>query len=549
MFRLSTTKLKVFIALMIILLVLRYFNSIDLQQYSYTGQLTNDARHNITGYQSRDVLKPVDILRKIPEYMEITKLDNLQAVAYAKNSNIEIRNNKVQYHIGDTIEIYVELRDSRNEAITKGGNVLRIWMTEESLHASAGGHVIDFNNGLYLAIVKALWVGSPKITVAIGCTKKHIGIYLNFLEKHGTFFNVIGIFEKEDHPGNAETQCASIPNSKFFERNVCDFTAENYNMSFYCEKPVGYECRDWTKFRHHADTPPLDEDTAVFFRTNLYPKIQDVTVKIEEDALSRRKVSSPVKSCSDFQAAKTWNRSVPVGYMYDNKWISLQCSIDFPRTTQAYTKCLTKIPLIFIGDSTTRIFFVNVMNFLSLKLDTPEVKNMNEKSWQRPVRASSPDGEISVEWMPHEHPFASSGFRRNLRSVSARLSEIGSNRDVIILIHWYLHPARYLSPELYRLHVKNAVEAIKSLLQRSPNAKILVKGPHSHTYPHSLVPYDFVAKFMEQVIYEEFKDIHNSVYYVDYWDMTLGNQNVNAHPTDSVNSIMINNFMSFVCHN
>ncbi|OWF35180.1 NXPE family member 4 [Mizuhopecten yessoensis] len=528
--------------------MLRYIDFIDFQLSTFSGRMANEPSYRIIGNQSLDTLKRVDILQKVPEYMEITTLGNLKTVANAKNSYIEIRNKKTQYHIGDTIEIYVQLRDSRNEAITKGGDVLRIWMTEKSLNASTGGYVIDFNNGSFLGIVKALWVGSPKITIAIGCTKEHIGLYLNFLEKYGTYFFVIGIFEKENHPGNAETQCTSIPNSQLFTGKVCNFTAENYNMSFYCEKPKGYECKDWTKFRYFNEQPSVDKATSVFFSTNVYTKIKEVTVKIGEDFLRRRKVLSPVKTCSDFQASETWNRSVPVGYMYDNKWISLQCSIDFPRTTQAYTRCLTKIPLIYIGDSTTRIFFVNMMNFLSLKLDTPEVKDMKEKSWQRPVRASSQDGEITIEWMPHEHPFASSGFRRNLRSVSARLSEIGSNRDVIILIHWYLHPARYLSPELYRHHVKNAVVAIKSLLQRSPNAKILIKGPHSHTYARTLVPYDFVAKSMEQVIYEEFKDIHNSVYYVDYWDITLGTENVNAHPPDYVNNIMIHNFLSFVCN-
>ncbi|OWF35182.1 NXPE family member 3 [Mizuhopecten yessoensis] len=171
-----TTKLKVFVALIIsvlVLVTLRSLGFIDLHLSTYSGQMPNDARHNTTGYQRLDIVKKEDILQKEPEYRKITTLGNLKTVANPKNSYIEIRNKKTQYHIGDTIEIYVQLRDSRNKSITKGGDVLRIWIIEESLNASAAGHVIDLNNGSFLGFVEALWVGSPNIKVAIGCTKEH----------------------------------------------------------------------------------------------------------------------------------------------------------------------------------------------------------------------------------------------------------------------------------------------------------------------------------------------------------------------------------------
>lgn len=243
----------------------------------------------------------------------------------------------------------------------------------------------------------------------------------------------------------------------------------------------------------------------------------------------------------------TWKGAVPSGYMYGNQWVSLQCSITFIRTKQQYEQCLKDIPLLLIGDSTTRIFFVQVMNYLNLSFNTAGLNVLDGKSWQRNVHASAPERGLHIEWMPHEHPYASEGFRRNMHSVSSRLSEIGSNREAIILIHWYLHFARYLTPELYRLHVKNAVVAIKHLIQRSPKVKVLLKGPHSHTYARTMVPYDVVRKYMEQIIYEEFKDIQESVYYINYWDMTLGIENVMPHPTDHINDIMIHNFLSFVC--
>ena len=49
----------------------------------------------------------------------------------------------------------------------KGGDRLEVRIVNDQLKASAAGHVIDYDDGTYTAVVDALWPGKHNITVTL----------------------------------------------------------------------------------------------------------------------------------------------------------------------------------------------------------------------------------------------------------------------------------------------------------------------------------------------------------------------------------------------
>jgi hypothetical protein len=185
---------------------------------------------------------------------------------------------------------------------------------------------------------------------------------------------------------------------------------------------------------------------------------------------------------------------------------------------------------------------------LNLKFTLGRWDEIKDKTWQKYAYAESKELNISFSWAPHELPFYGSADsnRLNIRSVGSRLDEIPGNSNAIIILHWYLHVAR-ASYVNYREHIQNAKTSILRLYERSPNVRILIKGPHSVQYFSNIEPHDYVKKYQQQILFEEFSEFRDKIIYLDEWDMTVGNENVNVHPQKAVNIEMIHNFMSYVC--
>ena len=254
------------------------------------------------------------------------------------------------------------------------------------------------------------------------------------------------------------------------------------------------------------------------------------------------------ESCYERQMNETWFETIPTGYFYKNIWYSLSCTSYLDRTKAAYFNCLKDRSLIFLGDSTIRYWFDYLTEFLNLKFTLGRWDEIKDKTWQKYAYAESKELNISFSWAPHELPFyvSTESNRFNIRSVGSRLDEIPGNSNAIIILHWYLHVAR-ASYVNYREHIQNAKTSILKLYERSPNVRILIKGPHSVQYYGNIEPHDYVKKYQQQILFEEFSEFRDKIIYLDEWDMTVGNENVDVHPPKAVNIEMIHNFMSYVC--
>ena len=78
------------------------------------------------------------------------------------------------FNVGDRILVTIVLKNDFQMKKKKGGDKLEVRIFNPYLQAAAAGHVIDYDNGTYLAIVDALWPGKHTIMVTLAFRRELI---------------------------------------------------------------------------------------------------------------------------------------------------------------------------------------------------------------------------------------------------------------------------------------------------------------------------------------------------------------------------------------
>ncbi|OWF54114.1 NXPE family member 3-like [Mizuhopecten yessoensis] len=475
-------------------------------------------------------------LERLDTYMNFTDFISLVNIT---TSMVSIRNNKSDVIIGDDIKVDIVLYNGRGERSTQGGDMLRVWLREPSLNASVSGYVVDHDDGSYTGIVKAMWAGSPELMFSIGNTKEHVGIYMNLAHKYGLITFLKAGFEKQTV--RESTLCSVVPNIPNVTE-YCNFTSQNYNFSFFCGKPNTLGCADWIWYERTSTHPSNAKQDYLFLNNKYFKKrVGKLIVLAGSGATGESNVS-----CNDVSSAITWQTTNPTGYFYKGNWRSMICKPTLSWKYESYAKCLKNRPVLMTGDSTTRNWYSPLTALLRLRVFVG-LHEVKDKAWQKFAEARNIKESLLMYWTPHEIPFYSyQQNKHNFRSVASRIDDLPENKSAIVILHWFGHMTR-TTPQHFRKHITSAKDAIVRLLRRSPHSSILIKGPHSYTYRIFLEPFDYISRIYGQILYEEFRDLQDKVYYIDQWDATVGNENIDIHPNVSFNPLMVNFVFSFIC--
>ncbi|XP_060085019.1 NXPE family member 4-like [Ylistrum balloti] len=486
----------------------------------------------------------LSVLQRISAYKHETEIKDFTRLANSSFSKFYLQKKSKTYKIGETIKVDIALKDGLGRPVLSGGDVLRIWLKQPSTGNSVSGYVVDNGNGSHTGIVETLWFGKSELIVMIANTKKHVGIFLNYLQNNGIFYTIEAIFEDKNNTRQVEKTPCNVGIRFFGNASVCNFTKDNFGMSWYCKSPKMYNCSEWLFYTMDKSTNTLSKESDHLFRNYVFKKMK-MNITIEAD----NKVKLPVlQNCMHISKMLTWRKTTPTGFYKNNTWKNLICKSTLQRTKEDYFKCLSGRRLLILGDSTNRIWFVYLVGYLGLKFTTGRWDEIKDKSWQRYAHATLKSRNMSIEWAPHELPFYGNhhSSRLNVRSVAFRLDEIPANSSDIVVLHWYLHIAR-VSHKIFREHVRNAKESVIRLLKRAPNIKIFIKGPHALTYVTNMLPYDFIRQIEQQILFDEFLDLQDRIIYLDQWDATVANENVHVHPNMSVNADMVHSMLSYIC--
>ncbi|XP_033733103.1 NXPE family member 3-like [Pecten maximus] len=484
---------------------------------------------------------PKHALERLNTYKMITDFNDLLSLVNISTSVITIRNNKSEVKVGDDVIVDIDLFNGRGERSTRGGDMLRVWLREPSRHASVSGYVIDHDNGSYTGVIKAMWAGNPELMFSIANTKEHIGIFMNIVHKHGLIKFLRARFIKGKL--TEVTLCSIIPNIPNVT-DYCNFTTQNFNFSFFCGKPKHMDCEDWVLYAASSSYSCNAKNKSLMRNRYIRKKVGKVKVLAD----SGYKGESDI-TCHDVSSNQTWHTFNPTGYFYKGEWRPLICKPSISWKYESYAKCLKNRPVLMTGDSTTRNWYVPLTKLLNLTISDGR-NEIKDKAWQKFAEAGNNNKSLSLYWTPHEIPFYGSERteqnKNNFRSIASRIDDLPGQKRIILILHWYAHLAR-TTPQQYREHVTSAKHAVVRLLKRSPDSKILVKGPHSYTYNYFVEPFDYISRIYSQIIYEEFKDLQHKIYFIDQWDATIANENFDIHPKPALDPIMVNFAFSFIC--
>lgn len=250
--------------------------------------------------------------------------------------------------------------------------------------------------------------------------------------------------------------------------------------------------------------------------------------------------------CSRRPRRDTWLEPVPSGFYYNNKWSFTRCKSSLKRTQETYRKCLRGRHLLIIGDSNTRSHLIMLATMLSMTFRTPPMPT--DRGWHFFTYADNTHGN-SVSWYPHGSPFFANFFvpKDLLQPVSKHLDEIGPRNNSVILIHLWAHFMR-IPFDIFRTHVHGIRVSLEKLLKRSPHVDVVIKGPHAMTYSEWIAPADYIRREHERIWYDEFNGLRDKVCFLNMWDITVGTENVNVHPSSLLFQDQVHIFMSHICH-
>ena len=152
---------------------------------------------------------------------------------------------------------------------------------------------------------------------------------------------------------------------------------------------------------------------------------------------------------------------------------------------------------------------------------------------------------FTMEWVPHAQPFHVGSQwdtkRYTTHSIANNIDGLTSNANVIIVIHMYSHFSSY-HMNILRDRMRAISKRVKRFLRRNKNAKIFIKGPHTHKFIWCIFSHVY-----RDIIHEEFKDLHDDVYFLNQADMTIAKGNQEVHPADDIVEASVQRMLGFVC--
>ncbi|XP_060068814.1 NXPE family member 3-like [Ylistrum balloti] len=448
--------------------------------------------------------------------------------------------------IGDTLRIRIRLFGTDGKPVSTGGDFLRVWLKETKIKANVNGYVLDHRNGSYTGVLLLPWKGRPEVIVSVANSRHHISLIMKYVNEHGLLQMMASQFIDPSGRYKEETQCspkhdAILKGCTLADR--CNLTKQNYGLPWFCCKPKStfVTCKDMKTVKANK-TSMISDLTRHISTYKKHQRFSSFKIQVKERIGYPEYLPSPPRPCQERMPKATWNDITPVGYYFKNTWINRKCTLGTSRPDT----CLDNKRFVVLGDSNSRSVYSIFCSKTKSKTLTDHYTK--EKPWHKLLMARNIKRNIDLMWAPHNPPFYVGPHQPldTMRSVGNWLDRTPHDKPIIVIIHLYYHLTR-TTLSVFRALVKDARAGVDRLLRRAPDSTVIIQGPHSITYKDSLEPLDYIRRRHEDIWFQEFMGIHNKVFYIDNWDRTVGNENVDAHPPTNTMTDVTDEMLSYIC--
>ncbi|KAM4038931.1 NXPE family member 3-like isoform 2-T2 [Anomaloglossus baeobatrachus] len=452
----------------------------------------------------------------------------LEFSTHPKTSEFFLLHPRSSYVVGENLEILIIAKDHKRREKSYGGDFFHAKLHSPSLKAGVSGSVTDHHNGSYTASFILQWPGETMVSIKLMHSSEAIAI-LN--EKKTTrpdkvFFK--GYFVKN---GTEEVvEC----NFDLPGQDVCEYYDSLNEEKWVCKRPRTLPCDAYRDHSSGGNRVILNKTEKQFFSMSLIEQelsssVNTFNVVPQEDYV---RVNNTCVS-----GLKNPN---PSGFYYKDLWTSLVCSNQDFNTSTMVAKCLAGKMVYMFGDSTLRQWWEYLVKFV------PTLKQIDLHVTHNPgpLLATDSDNNYIVQWRAHQKPLRMerTGIKE-LRYIASELDRLGPRKNMIIVLtcwsHFLTYPIVFYVRRLW--HIR---EAIRQLLARSPDTRILIKSANTgYRFDHGS---DWLSYQLDTVMRAMFSELPVTI--LDVWQMTSCHREPeNLHPVGTIIKNEVDLMLSFIC--
>ncbi|WAQ97875.1 NXPE4-like protein [Mya arenaria] len=444
-----------------------------------------------------------------------------------------VNNGSHTVKVGDTVTFTVVLCDRQGKRRQRGGDLVRVWLTEPAVGAAVNARVLDNGDGSYTAATTVFWVGRPEIKAAIISPREVIAAVLNRRHICPPVLVNTAIFQHPvDKSIKEETPCNAYPHVTGYDV-ICNLTEDNFGWHWYCGKPRHdqLQCVDWTAV---ADRNLWSLGTDINFQSDNRKALCSFHV-----------IATP--PCSRSILSHTWKMDSPTGHLYKNTWFSKNCRPWI--TKHEIRECLRNTNIALIGDSTLRQMFYSIRTLISCKWGSDTFANGGK---HRTTSCNDITTNTSLAWIPHGLPFCTGELpRQYLKTFKASVNILRkTDQRNIIVFHIYAHTLNYHSRVFYSI-LKDLASVIRRIIADNDNTFVVLKGPHAFSFAkskdHVIWMPDVYASIYTNFINDEFDDIKDRVMFLEALDMTIATEQWHIHSEKNIILQHVLQILEHVC--
>ncbi|XP_020845380.1 NXPE family member 2-like isoform X3 [Phascolarctos cinereus] len=480
-----------------------------------------------TDLRIKKIIEQVD--RQIPH----RPFSHVNTTTSATHSVTKIINPKTTYCRGDQLDILLEVRDYLEHRKQYGGDFLRARISSPKLMTGASGQITDFNNGTYHVSFTLFWAG--KVSVSLLLIHPSEGASALWRARNRGYDKVIFTGQFANGTSQVFSECGLVLNTS---AELCQYLDHRDQEAFYCVKPQRVSCDALT----HMKTRSSGVSYLSIKEKNLLRK-SNVGIEI-----MRGFEPITVSQCNNVETMREkcqigMKSPIPSGYSLQGKWNPAFCKLTQLSNVDVINDCLKGKLIYLMGDSTLRQW----MDYFSKFVKTLKYFDHHGSGAFKKYILLDPERHIHMQWKKHGPPFVTNklySFKNN-EYITREIDRVAGDRNTAIVItlgqHFRLFPV-----DIFIRRVINIQKAIRRLLLRSPDTKVILKAENIRELHNEAEQVgDFHGYIQYLIMRDIFQDLNVGI--IDAWDMTIAYDSRILHPPNNVIENQINMFLNYIC--
>ncbi|KAM9705279.1 NXPE family member 3-like [Menidia menidia] len=438
-----------------------------------------------------------------------------------------------QWHVGDEMEVRIDVRDFNGHAKKSGGDFLLARMHSPYRRAGVAGRVLDLGNGSYSAVFSLLWEGSAYVEVTLVHSSEAVAVLQKLTEEQPDRIYFFSIFESD--LARETTICNVCLNAT--EHQLCNYTDLHTGDLWFCHKPRELDCDARVTHNIGGFEQNLSPDEEKLFQSDVNMKVLLDSGPANIEVLSKPKVQS--------KRIGRIMKTGPSGFYHQGLWQALDdTTVHHFYNSSAISRCLKGKAVHLYGDSTIRQWFRYIVEELP---DLNEF-NLHSRRQNGPFIALDYANNILLTYRCHGPPirFATVPVSQ-LRYIANELDGLVGGTNTVVVIGIWSHFSTF-PIEVYIRRLQGIRRAVARLLTRAPDTRVVIRtaNPKELTLYEALTNSDWYSAQRDKVLRAMFRGM--DVRLVDAWEMILAHQLPHSlHPKPPIIKNMMNVLLSHIC--